>query len=170
MGNTSCIHDRKALHLHLIMWEHIPQSHQHGSALTSDHLIMWEHIPQSHQNGSWTHHLPLEGTSIWRTPSFSPKYSNFTMAILNIEWHQGWLHPRITCDLRQDRLHPRKTYRKILRLSHLRASPGFYAQTTCLTDYASTPSFDRSQSGSHTGASLLLSTSYKNSIQINQIK
>ena len=67
------------------MWDHIPQSHQIGSALTYDHvgmhptvhqngfaltfdhvgthpivirmaphlhLIMWEHIPQSHQNGS----------------------------------------------------------------------------------------------------------------------
>ena len=29
---------RKALHLHLIMWEHIPQSHQNGSALIFDHV------------------------------------------------------------------------------------------------------------------------------------
>ena len=31
-------HVRRALHLHLIMWEHIPQSHQNGSTLTSDHV------------------------------------------------------------------------------------------------------------------------------------
>ena len=45
-----------------------------------------------------------------------------------------------------------------------------YAQTTCLTDYARTPSFESSRSGSHTRASLLLSASYKNASQINQIK
>ena len=44
-GNTSCNHIRMGLHLYLIMWQHIPQSHQNGST-----LIMWEHIPQSHQN------------------------------------------------------------------------------------------------------------------------
>ena len=38
-------HTIDAAHLYLIMWEHIPQSHQNVSA-----LIMWEHIPQSHQN------------------------------------------------------------------------------------------------------------------------
>ena len=44
-----------------------------------------------------------------------------------------------------------------------------YAQTTCLTSYDRTPSFERSLFGSHTGASLLLSTS-KNASQTNQIK
>ena len=32
------------------------------------------------QNGYGTHHFPLEETSIWRTPSFSLKYLNFTLA------------------------------------------------------------------------------------------
>ena len=57
-----------------------------------------------------------------------------------------------------------------LRLSNLRAQPGFYAQTTYLTSYARTPSFERSRFGQQTGASLLLSTSYKKASQINQIK
>ena len=48
-----------------------------------------------------------------------------------------------------------------LRLSHLRALLGFYAQTTCLTSYARTPSFERYWSRSQTGDSLLLSASYK---------
>ena len=39
---------------------------------------------------------------------------------------------------------------------NLQASPGFYAQTTCLTGYARTPSFERSGFGSQNGASLLL--------------
>ena len=47
-------HIRMDLHLYLIMWEHITQSHQNGST-----LIMWEHIPQWHQNVSilimWEH-------------------------------------------------------------------------------------------------------------------
>ena len=46
-----------------------------------------------------------------------------------------------------------------------------YAQKTCLTGYARTPSFERSRYVSQTGASLLLSTSYKKckSDQSNQI-
>ena len=39
-GNTSHNHIRMALHLYLIMWEHIPQSHQNGSALIFDHVGM----------------------------------------------------------------------------------------------------------------------------------
>ena len=84
---------------------------QNGSTLTSDHgrnLIL-----SPCQNGSRSHHFPLEGTSIWRTPSFSLKYSNLTLAISSIESHQGWLRPMITCKLRQDWLHPRTTYRTI---------------------------------------------------------
>ena len=56
-------------------------------------------------------------------------------------------------------------------LSNLRASPGFYANTTYLTNYARSPSFERSQSGSQTRASLLLSKSYQKckSDQSNQI-
>ena len=54
-------HIRKAQHLYLSTWEHIPQSHQKGSALISEyvgthpsvtserllhlHLSTWEHIP-----------------------------------------------------------------------------------------------------------------------------
>ena len=56
--NTSLSHIRMALHLYLTM--------------------KWTHQPC--QKGSRTHHFPLEGTSIWRTPSFSLKYSNFTLA------------------------------------------------------------------------------------------
>ena len=37
-GNTSHSLLRMDLHLHMIMWEHIPQSHQNGYALTSDHV------------------------------------------------------------------------------------------------------------------------------------
>ena len=69
--------------------------------------------PTTLQKGSWTHHFHLEGISIWRTPSFSLKYSNFTLAISSIESHQGWLRPRITCELRHDRLHSRTTYRTV---------------------------------------------------------
>ena len=73
-----------------------PFSHRMASALTSDHgraqpapMLEWpnpyiwpwkEPILSPCQNGSWTHHFPFEGTSIWRTPSFSLKYSNFTLA------------------------------------------------------------------------------------------
>ena len=75
-------------HLYLIMWEPILQSHQNGSALISEMegtnpLTMTEwlssYIWPTHQNGLRTHHFPLEGTSIWRTPSFSLNYSNFTL-------------------------------------------------------------------------------------------
>ena len=81
---------RKALHLHLT------SSCKKGSALTSD-LIMLErhctyiqphyvrkalhlHPTSSCQKGQWAHQFPLEGISIWRTPSFSLEYSKFTLA------------------------------------------------------------------------------------------
>ena len=56
--NTSHSHIKMALHLHLIMWEHIPQSHQNGS-----YTYIWpwkEPILSPCQNGSQTHHFPLE--------------------------------------------------------------------------------------------------------------
>ena len=37
-GNTSYHHIRISLHLFMIMWEHIPQSHQNGSTLISGHV------------------------------------------------------------------------------------------------------------------------------------
>ena len=37
-GNTSRNQIRTSLHLYLIMWEHIPQSHQNGFTLISDHV------------------------------------------------------------------------------------------------------------------------------------
>ena len=84
------------------------------SKMLSTYIWPWEEpILPPCQKGIWTHHFPLERTSIWRTPSFSLKYSNFTLAISSIESHQGWLRPRITCELRQDRLNPRATYRTV---------------------------------------------------------
>ena len=38
------------------------------------------YIWPTHQNGYGTHHFPFEETSIWRTPIFSLRYSNFTLA------------------------------------------------------------------------------------------
>ena len=94
MGGPTCHHVGKASqHLHQHTWETQPT--------TMSERLMCIYV-------FWTHHFPFEGTSIWRTPSFSLKYSNFTLAI---ESHQGWLRPRITCELRQDWLHPRTTYR-----------------------------------------------------------
>ena len=85
IGGPSYCHVRKALHLHLTMRPNLPPC-QKGSALTSEH---GRPILPPCREVSWTHHFPLEGTSIWRTPSFSLKYSNFTLAISSIESHQG---------------------------------------------------------------------------------
>ena len=74
-----------ALHLHLIMWEHIPQSHQNGFALTSD---QGEHIPQSHQNHSaltfdhvGTHPIV---TSKWLSDSSPPLGGNLDLENTNL--------------------------------------------------------------------------------------
>ena len=90
---------------------------QKGIALTSNHgrNQSYHHVRKDLMCICvfWTHHFSLEGTSIWSTPRVSLKYSNFTQSISSIESHQEWLRPRITCELRQDRLHPRTTYRTV---------------------------------------------------------
>ena len=71
-GNTSHSHIRMALHLHLIMWEPIPQSHQNGSVLTSNHVgsnptvtsewlctYIWSCGNQSHSHIRMALHLHL---------------------------------------------------------------------------------------------------------------
>ena len=83
--NTSNNHVKKALHLHLTMEGTNPTT---MSERLCTYIWPWEeHILQPCQKGSLIHHLPLEGTLIWRTPSFSLKYSNFTLAISSIESH-----------------------------------------------------------------------------------
>ena len=68
-------HVRKAQHSHLTMgWTHQPC--QKGLALTSNHGMNTSTISERLTDSS----LPLWRTSIWRTPSFSLKYSNFTLA------------------------------------------------------------------------------------------
>ena len=77
--NTSHSHIRMALHLYMIMWdEHIPQSHQNGSALISDH-VRWKH-PIVTLEWLCTYILPWDEhinhvrkahrliTSLWREP------------------------------------------------------------------------------------------------------
>ena len=106
-------------HSHLRMAQHSHMTMEGTNPLTKIEWLIpyiwpWkEPILSPCHNGSWTHHFPLEGTSILRTPSFSLKYSNFTLAISRIESHQGWFHSRITCEIDYDRLHPRTTYRTV---------------------------------------------------------
>ena len=80
--------------LTMIEWisPYIWPAHQNGYASQQSYLtwkelnplIMTEwlspYIWPTCQNVFGTHHFPLEETSIWRTPSFSLKYSNFTLA------------------------------------------------------------------------------------------
>ena len=76
--NTSHSHLRMAQHSHLNMEETNPLT---MTEWLSPYIWPWkEPILSPCQNGSRTHHFPLEGTSIWRTPRFSLKYSNFTLA------------------------------------------------------------------------------------------
>ena len=110
-GSQSHSHIRMALHLHLTMEGTNPITMSEGY---STYIWPWKApILSPCQKVSWTHHFPCEGTLIWRTPRFSLKYSNFILYISSIESHQGWLHPRITCELLQDRIHSRKTYKNI---------------------------------------------------------
>ena len=85
-GNTSHNHIRMYLHLHMTMWslafhhvkreQHLDLTMEGTNPLTmlegnSNYIWPWkEPILSPCQKGSQNHHFPLEGTSIWRTPSF----------------------------------------------------------------------------------------------------
>ena len=92
------------------IWHGRNQSSHHDRMANPLHLTMEGTNPLTRSECLTESSLPLGGNPIWRTPSFSLKYSNFTLAISRIEPHQGWLRSRITCELFQDWLHPRITY------------------------------------------------------------
>ena len=71
VGNTLCIHARNDQHLYLIMWEHIPQSHQNRPTLTSDHVGTHRTVTLK-----WILHLYLtmEGTN----PTMSERLLDLT--------------------------------------------------------------------------------------------
>ena len=124
-------------------------------------------------------YLTIEGTN----PTMSERLSDSSPPLggnLNLEntkllpevlkLHSGHFQHRIISGLITSKDNLRASSRLItskdnlqdhLHVTHLQASSRFYAQTTCLTSYARTPSFERSGSGSQTGASLLLFASQK---------
>ena len=115
--------------------------------------------------------LPLGRNLDLKYIKFSLKYSNFTMTISSIESHQDWLRPRITYELLQDWLHTRTTYKTDYVWATYELHQDFMLRQLVSPTMLEliTPSFEISWSGSHTGASLLLSASYKK-IQVRSIK
>ena len=62
------------------IWHGRNQSSHHDRMAQPLYLTSEGTNPSPCNNGSRTHHFPLEGIVIWRTPDFSLKYSKFTLA------------------------------------------------------------------------------------------
>ena len=141
---------------------HIYYHLRKGFALTSDHGR--PSLPPC-RKGSCVSVYSRLITSPWREPRSEVHQESLwsiqtsLWPFCSIESHQDWLRLRITCELCQDWLHPRTTYRTDyvwatyeLRQDFMLRQPVSPAMLELIT-----PSFERYRYGSHTGASLLLS-------------
>ena len=81
LGNwpsTSILPENGIQHLYLIMWEHIPQSHQSGSTLTSDH---GRNQSSHHVRMAMTLHLTMGG------PILPPCQNGFALTSDHVGTH-----------------------------------------------------------------------------------